>query len=316
MSGPPLSRRRSLGLIAASLAFPIAGCARGDDRAILKVGSQRGGTKSLMLSSGALAGADYTVEWSEFPAAQNLLEAIGSGAIDVGLAGDAPFQFAFQSGSPIKAVSAQIVMPRPREAVGLIVPPQSAARTVADLKGKRVATTRGSIGHYLALRALDDAKLPFDAVQFTFLSPGDAKAAFSSGSVDAWSTWVPYLSAAIKEGARTVADGHELILGYGFEIANDQAIAGKAGLLADFLRREARALQWAAAHKDDYARVLAAETGLPPEIARIMVDKHIRTVIPIDANVIADQRVVLETFRRAGAITGNRPLDQAFRRAG
>lgn len=315
MSGPPLSRRRSLGLIAASLAFSAAGCARSDDRAILKVGSQRGGTKSLMLSSGALAGAGYTVEWSDFPAAQNLLEAIGSGAIDVGLAGDAPFQFAFQSGSPIKAISAQIVIPRPREAVALIVPPHSAAHTVADLKGKRIATTRGSIGHYLALRALDDMTLPFDAVQFIFLTPGDAKAAFSSGSVDAWSTWVPYLNAAIKEGARVLADGYKLIHGYGFEIVNDQAIAGKAGLLADFTRREAHALHWAATHKADYARVLAGETGLPIDVAYVMVEKTLRTVIPIDANVIADQRLVLETFRRAGAITGARPLDQAFQRA-
>ena len=311
MIGLPLSRRQSLALIASSLALPVGACARSDG-AVLKIGSQRGGTKALMRSSGALDGAAYAVEWSEFPAAQNLLEAIGGGAVDVGLAGDAPFQFAFQSGSPIKAVSAQRVVPRPREAVALIVPPRAAARTVADLRGKSVATTRGSIGHYLALRALDEAGLPFDAVRFTFLSPGDAKAAFSSGAVDAWSIWVPYLSSALGEGARVLADGQDLIRGYGFEVANDQAIAGKARLLADFLRREAAALRWATTHKDAYARVLAGETGLPLEIARIMTEKNLRTAVPIDRHVIDDQRVVLETFRRAGAITGDRPLDQAF----
>jgi ABC-type amino acid transport substrate-binding protein len=78
----------------------------GSSRPVLAVGSQRGGTKALMLASGALDGAPYRVEWSEFPAAQNLLEAIGAGAVDLGMASDAPFQFAYQNGQPIKAVAA------------------------------------------------------------------------------------------------------------------------------------------------------------------------------------------------------------------
>ncbi|HEX7948420.1 MAG TPA: aliphatic sulfonate ABC transporter substrate-binding protein, partial [Phenylobacterium sp.] len=73
---------------------------------LLKIGSQKGGTKALMLASGALVGAPYKVEWSEFAAAQPLLEAIAAGAVDVGAVGDAPFLFAFASGTPIKAVQA------------------------------------------------------------------------------------------------------------------------------------------------------------------------------------------------------------------
>lgn len=315
MSDPVLTRRHALHLLAAPLVLALPGCGAVDPRGVLKVGSQRGGTKALMLSSGALAGASYAVEWSEFPAAQNLLEAIGSEAIDLGLAGDAPFQFAYQSGSPIRAVAAQRVLPRPREAVAIVVPAQSAARGIQDLRGKRVATTRGSIGHYLALRALAAGALPLDAVQFTYLSPGDAKAAFSSGAVDAWSTWVPYLTSAIDDGGRVIADGHDLINGYGFEIANEQAIATKPRLLADFLARETKALGWAAAHRADYAAVLARETGLPAAVAATMVEKNLRRAVPIDAPLIADQQVVLDTFRAAGEIRTVRPLDQAFQRS-
>lgn len=310
MTGTSISRRRALVLLAASAG--LAACGQ-DGRAILKVASQKGGTKALMLSSGALAGADYDVEWSEFPAAQNLLEAVGSGAVDVGLAGDAPFQFAYQSDSPVRAVSAQRAEPRPREAIGVVVPGASAARTMTDLRGKQVATTRGSIGHYLALRAIEAAGLPPDSVRFVFLSPGDAKAAFSSGAVDAWAVWVPYLTTAIQEGGRVIADGHDLTVGYGFDVANDTAIATKRALLVDFLRREGDALRWAAAHPDAYARVLAAETGLPPAIARIMVDKNRRLPVAIDARVVADQQIVLDTLRRAGLIRRPRSIDEAFR---
>jgi sulfonate transport system substrate-binding protein len=306
------SRRDALTLFASTLA--LSACGAVDKRPLLKVGSQRGGTKALMLSSGALTGAGFAVEWSEFPSAQTLLEAIGSGAVDVGLTGDAPFLFAFESGSPIKAVSAQIAQPRQREAVALVVPTHSAARSIADMKGKRVATTRGSIGHYLVLRALDDAHLPLDYVQFTWLSPGDTKAAFASGSVDAWATWVPYLTGAIADGARIIADGYDLIHGYGFEVANEQAIKNKPVLLADFLDREAKALTWADGHKDDFAAVLAKETGLPFDIAKAMVLKNGRRAVPINEQVISDQQVVLDTFRKSREINPLRPLSQAFNR--
>lgn len=306
----PMSRRRALTGLAAT-GF-VAACGRADAATTLKVGSQKGGAKALMLSSGALDGIAYHIEWAEFPAAQNLLEAIGNGAVDVGAAGDAPFQFAYQSGLPIKAVSIQRADPRPSEAVAIIVPGGSPVRSIADLRGKRIATTRGSIGYYLALRALHQAGLPPDAVKFTWLSPGDTRAAFASRTIDAWACWTPYASVAIKEGARVIADGQKLIWGYAFEVANEQAIADKQAILADFLRREARALDWAATHPSDYAKVLAAETGLPLDIALTMVRKNSRRPLPLSQRVIDDQNVVLETFRDAGEIKADRPIKNAF----
>lgn len=313
MTSAIISRRDTLALLAST--FALTACGVGDSRPVLKVGSQRGGTKALMLSSGALEDAPYAVEWSEFPAAQTLLEAIGSGAVDVGLAGDAPFQFAYQSGSPIKAVSAQRAVPRPVEALVIVVPARSSVRSIADLKGKRVASTRGSIGHYLALRALAKAHLPLDYVEFTWLSPGDTKAAFASGSVDAWATWVPYSISAIREGAHVITDGHDLVAGYGFEVANETAIANKSSQLSDFLAREAKALIWATTHVDAFSKVLAKETGLPLDIAKVMVAKNARLSAPIDDNVVRDQQVVLDTFRAAGEIKTTRPLTQAFHRS-
>jgi hypothetical protein len=102
------------GIVLAVAIYTWVSRSGGENDDVLRIGSQRGGTKAVMLASGALEGAPYRVEWSEFPAAQNLLEAIGAGAVDVGMVGDAPFQFAYQSGSPIKAVAAQSAQSRPR----------------------------------------------------------------------------------------------------------------------------------------------------------------------------------------------------------
>jgi sulfonate transport system substrate-binding protein len=307
--------KRLLIALGTLLALAACGGGAGGDKTVLHVGSQRGGTRAVMLASGALEGAPYKVEWSEFPAAQHLLEAIGGGAVDVGLVGDAPFMFAYQSGSRIKAVGAQYASERPSEALALVVPAGSPARTLADLKGKKVATTRGSVGHYLVIRALADAGLPADWVTFTFLPPGDAKAAFSSGSIDGWAIWTPYLPAALKEKARIIVDGHDLVQAYGFEVANDDAIAAKPALLADFLKREAKGLAWARANPDTYAAVLAKETGLPLDIAQDYARKNRRVAVPIDDSVIADQRQVLDDFRKAGAVAGTRELASGFDRS-
>jgi len=139
-------------------ALALSAC-HGAASRVLKVGSQKGGTKALMLASGALAGADYAVEWSEFPAAQNLLEALGSNAVDVGLIGDAPFLFAYQTGKPLKAVAARMVQPKPWHAISILVPATSHLKAVGDLRGQKIATTRGSIGHLLVLEALEKARL-------------------------------------------------------------------------------------------------------------------------------------------------------------
>jgi sulfonate transport system substrate-binding protein len=162
------------------------------------------------------------------------------------------------------------------------------------------------------LRALHEAGLPPNAVRFTWLTPGDTRAAFASRTIDAWACWTPYTTTAIAEGARVVADGQKLIAGYVFEVANEQAIATKRAILTDFLQRESKALDWAAAHPADYAEVLAKETGLPLDIALVMVRKNSRHSVPISPVIINDQKIILATFERAGEIKPVRNLDQAF----
>lgn len=304
--------RRNL-LAGLSTTFALAACGRGGSSAgVLRVGSQKGGTKALMLASGALDGAAYTVEWAEFPAAQNLLEALGSGAIDLGLAGDAPFQFAYQAGSPIKAIGAQTTQQRAEGAIAVIVPGASPIRDAGGLKGKRIATTRGSVGHYLLLRAMLSAGLGAKDVTTVFLSPSDARAALQTGAVDGWSTWQPYVASALAEGDRIAIDGRGFTQGYGFDIAHESAIADKRPLLDDFLKREDKALQWASTHVDDFAKVLASEAGLPLPIAKEFAGRGARLPVPIDRALIDRQKVVLDTFRQFGEVKSERPLKDAF----
>jgi len=247
-----MSKRKVAILSAAIVAVAGLGLAaatfhRGDGK-VLRVANQKGQVKAMMLASGALEGAPYTVEWSEFPAAQPLLEAVGGGAADLGLTADAPFIFAYQSGSPVKAIAVQAPANQAAEALAILVKNGSPLRSPQDLVGKSVATTRGSIGHHLLLQTLERANIPVNKVRVTFLPPGDAKAAFDSGSIDAWATWTPYTNVAIKEGARTVADAKDYGLPLYIDIAHADSIDPKRAMLADFLKREAKAVAWARQH--------------------------------------------------------------------
>lgn len=300
--------------IAIPLALGLAACQpkAAPDQAVLKIASQKGGTKSLMLASHALDGAPYKVEWSEFPSAQALLEALSANAADAGAVGDAPFMFAYAAGSPIKVVLAT------RSSGGgastaILARADLPIHTAADLKGKRIATGRGSIGHYLLLKVLERAGLTPKDVTIVFLSPGDAKAAFSSGSVDAWATWGSYVGLAqLHDHTRIVADGQGLLHGIGFEVANTSAINTKHAQLQDFLRRLAAAQRWEAAHKAEYAAVLAKETGLPLDVALYTVSQARGEAVPIDASVIDEERDTLDTYVKAGVIPQAPNIDGAF----
>jgi sulfonate transport system substrate-binding protein len=305
-------------LVIAAAAFVVAAGAvaalnvKSSDEAVLRVANQKGQVKAMMLASGALKGATYTVEWSEFPAAQPLLEAVASGAADLGLAADAPFIFAYQSGAPVKAIAVQAPATQAAQALAVIVKPGSSIHSAQDLIGKTVATTRGSIGHHLLLQALERARISADKVKITFMPPGDAKAAFDTGSIDAWSIWTPYTNVAIKEGAQVVVDAKDYGLPLYIDIAQDGSIEPKRALLADFLKREAVAVAWARAHPDAFAKVLAKETGLPLDIARASFDRNNRVSQPIDPAFIAHEKQITERFRTAGYVPGSRDVAAAF----
>lgn len=77
-----------------------------------------------------------------------MLEALNAGALDIGFTGDIPFLFVYAAGAPLKAVGAWHFNPA---TVALVVGKDSPIRSVAGLKGKRIAVNRGGWGHFLAL---------------------------------------------------------------------------------------------------------------------------------------------------------------------
>ncbi len=111
----------------------------------------------------------------------------------------------------------------------IVVPKDSPIKSVADLKGKKVAVAEGSSANYNLLAQLAKAGLSYDDIEVKTLQPADALAAFSNKHVDAWAIWDPYTSQAeLEADARILVDGGGLVNGMTFQAANPDALDDKA----------------------------------------------------------------------------------------
>jgi sulfonate transport system substrate-binding protein len=293
------SRRRFIAGTAATLvALPTLLPAQ--TRPLLKAGDQKGGLRALLEAAGGLDGLGYDIQWSEFPAAAPLAEALNANAVDLGPIGDAPLIFALAAGARVKAIGANR---SDSYGTAVLVRPDSPLKTAADLKGKSVATNRGSIGHYVTLKAITSAGLKPEDVNIRFLAPADAKLALTQGSVDAWATWEPYTALAeTSHHARVLVSGRDLLPGLSYLAATDAAIASKRPVLQDFLQRVVKAQAWSYRNVDAFSNTLARIIGIPPEAARLQFERRQQQWIAIDAKVIADQQGTADFYEQVGLI--------------
>jgi len=280
------------------------------DLTVLRVGDQRQANRGILEASGLLKDLPYRIEWSDFPAAQPLGEALNAGAIDVGGLGDAPFIFALAAGAKAHVVSVSQVQ---SDGLAIVANANSPFTNVASLKGHRIATTRGSIGHFLVLVALQKAGLKTSDVQLIFLNPSDAKAALATGAVDAWSTWDPYVAIAqLHDHAKVIVNAVGLKDSYTYQAATDDAIAHKRAALADFLQRLAQAQRWALTHPDQVAQSQARITGLPQDVLIFVYNRAQLHPVAMDAKVIQAQQHTADVYANAAVITQHLDVSNSF----
>ena len=263
--------------------------------------NQKSTIKALLEASGETNNVPYQIQWSEFPSASPLGEALNAGAVDIGALGDAPYVFALGAGAALKVVS--IIHAEGRNTTALVVPKDSPIKTAADLRGKKIVTGRGSIGHYLAIRALASAGLTSKDVQFIFLLPAESRLVLDNGTVDAWATWDPYTTVVTSQShARVLVSGKELLSNHLYFAATSQAIANKRPQLDDFVARVDRAYAWANTHPDEYAAAQAKITGLPLAVhLEVAKDTQLNPVV-IDDSVIKGLQATADTYQQEGLL--------------
>jgi len=294
----------SLGAAAAAASATVApvSFAQGTPRT-LRIGNQKG-YLNLLKGRGTLekrlAPLNVSVSWTEFAAGPVQLEALNVGSIDFGDVGEAPPVFAQAAGAPLAYVAATVTRPQ-SEAV--LVPPQSPIRSVADLKGKRIALNKGSNVHYFLVKLLRQHGLQYGDVNLVFLSPADARAAFERASVDAWVIWDPFYAAAEKTlGARVIADATGVVGNRAFYFSSQKYAADNPDVIRILLEELDKIDQWGKQNRDQLANELAQLWGVPKPVVDAAVGRLQFGTLPITRAILGEQQQIADTFLELGLI--------------
>jgi sulfonate transport system substrate-binding protein len=298
------ARRRTLGLISAAAigslttSLPSMASAQTASSRVLHIGYQKYGTLTLLKGKGALeqrlAPRGIEVKWTEFPAGPQLLEGLNVGSIDFGTVGEAPPIFAQAAGADLVYIANEPPAP---SSEAILVSRNSPLRNVAELRGKKVALNKGSNVHYLLVRALEKANVPWSAIQPVYLPPSDARAAFERGSVDAWVIWDPFQAAAEKQlGARVLADGRGLVSNHQFYLASRKYATKSPEVLNLLIEELAKVDEWGRQNTREVATLLAAQIGLEIPVVELAAQRFAYGVKPITAAVLDEQQRIADVF--------------------
>lgn len=240
------------------------------------------------------------VQWVEFQAGPPLLEALNAGSIDFGYTGDAPPIFSQAAGGNLVYVSAAAPS---GDGEAILVKEGSPIRSVADLKGRRVAVARGTSAHNLLVAALEKAGLAFSDITPAYLTPADAGSAFANDSVDAWSIWDPYFAVAqARNPTRVLTTSGQTLDVSAYFLANRTFAATHPGVVASALAGLAESAAWAEGHREQVAQALAAVTGIPYEIQKAAADRTQFGVRPLSDAILSGQQATADRFHRLGLL--------------
>lgn len=293
-----MNRRQILGAIAgAAAALSLAACGAGGKKesaanASIVFATQKNGVPFLAQERGEFekrlkARGIGPVKWVEFSSGPPLIEALRAGAVDIGLVGDTPVVYAQASGTDLYYVATQSFPGLVGS--GLVVPKASNVQTFADLKGKKVAYTKGSASEYAIALALGRVGLKLSDIQPVNLAPGDAQTALANGSIDAWLTWDPYFTLAqLRGGAREIALPPSDLRSVSLYVASGKFVRDRTDVLKatlDELRTEA---EWGNANRDYYTAQVAKATRLPPEVLKGMLGRYKDFLFAVDPVTPAD----------------------------
>jgi sulfonate transport system substrate-binding protein len=241
---------------------------------------------------------EIPVKWVLSQGSNKALEFLNSRSLDFGSTAGAAALIGKANGNPIKSI---YVYSKP-EWTALVTRADSPIQTVADLKGKRVAVTRGTDPYIFLLRALDSVGLSEQDVEIIQLQHADGRAALEKGDVDAWAGLDPHMATTeLEKGSRLFFQAPEFN-SYGVLNVREEFAQRYPGYVERVLTAYERARKWALENPDELKQILAKESRLSDAVAAKQLERtdlknsHIgeiqKEVIAAAGNVLKKSNVI------------------------
>ena len=233
----------------------------------------------------ALQAQGIGVEWVFSAGSNKANEYLRAEAIDFGSTAGAAALLARANGSPIKTV---YIFSKP-EWTALVVPADSTLASVADLKGKKVAATKGTDPYFFLLRSLNEAGLSGADVEVINLQHADGRTALERGEVDAWAGLDPMMAASELDAGSKLLYRNIDFNTYGFLNASESFISQYPELTAIVLQNYERARAWILENPDEVAQILAEEAKISTEVAeRELFERTVLETDPVPGETHAE----------------------------
>ena len=209
------------------------------------------------------------ISWVFSQGSNRSLEYLNSGGVDFASSASLSAVLARANGSPIKSV---YVYSR-AEWTALVVRKDSTLQNVADLKGKKIAATKGTDPYLFTLRALQQAKLTKDDVELLHLQHPDGRIALEKGDVDAWAGLDPHMAASeIQAGSRLLYRNKDFN-SFGVVSVTERYAKEHPEAIKTVLGAYEKAREWSLKNPDELAQLLATESGLPLDVAILQLTR-------------------------------------------
>jgi sulfonate transport system substrate-binding protein len=296
---------RRLVLLSLLSALPLAAIAQ-KPASTLRIGYQKSSTLLTVLKLRGqleqdLAPLGVKISWHEFSSGLPLLEALNVGGVDLSAdVADTVPVFAQAAGAQLTYFAQEAPSP---SAQAIVVRADAPYKSVADLKGKKIAVTKAAGSHYLLIAALDKAGLRFKDIEAAYLTPADGRAAFERGSVAAWVTWDPFLAGVQRQSdIRILADGRNIADYQRYYLASSVYAAARPDVLAVVFEALSKTGKWVKQSPKEAAELLAPAWGLDAKTVELANSRRSYDVRPVLKEALGEQQKIADAFFGEGLL--------------
>ncbi|KRL53593.1 aliphatic sulfonate ABC transporter substrate-binding protein [Lacticaseibacillus manihotivorans] len=269
------------------------------------IGYQKADPVDISRARGELAkkmkAKGYKVVFKEFQDGTALTTALKSGDIDYARVGDVPPVTAQANGLDFVYVAAGSDKV---QGSGIEVKKTSGITSLADLKGKTIAYTKGTSSQYMLIQALKKAGLSTSDVKMVSMDQATAAVAFAKGTVDAWASWDPYTATAeVNNDATLLVDDTGLAKNRDFLISTETYASKNkdvSKLLTKYLGQD---MTWANNHKTQLTTMLMKMLKLKKAIVKKMVDRRTYSFGSVSDSILKEQQSIADVFYQQKIVT-------------
>ncbi|WP_110953963.1 ABC transporter substrate-binding protein [Anaerosinus massiliensis] len=287
---------------------------------VIRVGAASGANGQAIIAAAGLDKTPYKVEFHVMQGGNLVLEAMAANQLDLGTGSQIPPIFASQAknGGNLKIIATKKSSTLDQE---LVVAANSPIKSVADLKGKKIAYVKSTTAHYFLAKMLENAGLAWSDAETIPMSTSDGLSALLTGEVDALASYGNSIRSAHEKGAVTLQSAAQILSGDFYWYATPAAIQDpkKHAAILDYLSRFNEANEWARQHPKEWAEIYGPQINQKPsDYLKQYQEEEAQTkthVVPVDEATIASEQDIVNMFGKIGLLKSGIDITGLFDRS-